>query len=156
MAIECNNEFKNNKEYFKNILDEITSKKYDKLFYTYLLTLKSDDYDFTNNRPITKLYENMKDLNKSAIIYFFEDLLIKNKDRKITYKANDLFSRFEIFVEQNKFKYEINNIKFGFEIKKIECIESKRESTGKTYIIDFNILKNYLITKNFIKPFEDE
>jgi hypothetical protein len=161
VAIKCCNDYANNSEYFKNIIDEITSKKYDRFFYDYLRSLDSDNYDFTNNRPKTDLYEDMKELNKSAIIYFLEDLVIKNNkyieaNEIKQYKSNTLFSAFNDYIKENNFRYEINNIKFGYELKKIDCIEKKRLNTGMSYNFDFKKLKEYLIEKGYIKPFDND
>lgn len=159
VAIECDNTFRNNTEYFKKILEEIESKIYDKLFYNYLCSLDSDNYDFTNNRPMTDLYANMKDMTKSPIIHYLENLLIShnaNNIKEMKYKSTDLFNRFQKYLEAGNIKFEITNIKFGKLITKIECIESSHTSIGTSYTVKTDILRQYLLDKGYIKPFDDE
>jgi len=55
LAFECNNDIANDEEYFRNLRKEIESKKYDKIFYDYLLTLDSENYNFVKSRPETQL-----------------------------------------------------------------------------------------------------
>ena len=62
-GIECNNNIANNFEYFKKLNDEINDKSYDRAFFNYLMSMDIYNFDFTNNRPITSFYNNMKELN---------------------------------------------------------------------------------------------
>ena len=50
----------------------MNSGKIDRLFYNYLMSIDVNNYDFTNNRPITSFYNDMKELNKPTLIIFIE------------------------------------------------------------------------------------
>jgi hypothetical protein len=53
IQIQCNNGICNNAVYFKKLIDEMNSGKYNKVMYDYFLNIDCENYDFTNNRPIT-------------------------------------------------------------------------------------------------------
>lgn len=156
VAIKCNNIYANNAEYFKNIIDEMTSKSIDRYFYDYLNSIDSDKFDFTGMRPKTELYEDMKELNKSALIYFLEDLIFINKKiESCSFSPSDLFTKFKDFIHNNNFKYEISNIKFCFELKKFEkSITKERTSVSRKITINFKMLYNELVDKKLIKPYD--
>jgi hypothetical protein len=146
-GIECNNELVNNKEHFTALLKEIESRKYDRAFYNYFMSVDISGYDFTNNRPITEFYNNMKETNLPIIAKFFEYIVDNNlNEEEIKFKANELFIMFNEFIKQNNFKVEYTSTKFGIDIKAYKGIEKKKSST-MMIIIDINLLKKYLIEK---------
>lgn len=155
-GIECNNNIANNFDYFKNLNDEINNKSYDRAFYNYLLTIDVNNYDFTNNRPITSFYNNMKELNTPIIAKFFEDMINKYyNDKTVNFTASTLYDNFNSFIKNNNFKIEYTSTKFGIDIKNYEGIEKKRTKMGNHIFIDINQLKQYL-TKKYNIEFSDE
>jgi hypothetical protein len=175
VAIKCNNNYANNAEYFKKLIDEMNSKKMNRYFYDYLKYLSynkydevnnitfvgSDNYDFTGKRPITDYYDDIKELNKSALIYFLEDLIFKNYrfdtegDRIFLFTPTEIFTKFKSFIDENGFKYEISNVKFSFELKKFEnSITKERSSTSRKIIIDIKKLYEEMLLKKLIKPID--
>lgn len=155
VIFECNSKIANNNEYFTALNKEIESKQYDKIFYDYLMSLPIDGYDFTNNRPKTNAYNNIKEATKSPIISFYEDLIFKYEDSFLINGA-DLYSKFTTFLKSNNFNYEYNNTKFGIELKQYETyIIKTRTKKGIYYNIKINELKNHLITTKQIEPIQD-
>jgi hypothetical protein len=161
VAIECNNEICNNSEYFTNLDDEIKNKKYNILFYKYLLSLDSDTYDFTNKRPNTNLYTDMKEANK-PIIYLFIEYLINLHNIKAnnntetcnieTITACKLFDLFSDFISRHNFKCDLNSTKFGLKLKEFSKeIVKNHTSTGNKYSIDYKQLEQLFIMKGYIK-----
>jgi len=75
-GIECNNDICNNKQYFTELHEELKKGEYDRAFYNYMTDIQCDNYDFTNNRPKTSYYNDLQELNKPPLIYFFEDIII--------------------------------------------------------------------------------
>jgi putative DNA primase/helicase len=156
-GIECDNNIANNFEYFKNLNDEINNKSYDRAFYNYLLTIDVDNYDFTNNRPTTNFYNNMKELNTPIIAKFFENMIDKyNSSTLINITASSLYDNFNIFIKDNNFKIEYTSTKFGIDIKNYEGIEKKRTKTGNQIIINIDLLKQYLTLKFKIEFSNDD
>ena len=74
-ATECNNTLCNNNEYFNALYAEIESGEYDRAFYDYFMSLDLENYNFTNERTITALYEIMQELIIPLIARFLEDLI---------------------------------------------------------------------------------
>jgi hypothetical protein len=161
VAIECNNSVCNNEEYFKNLNEEIENKTYDILFYKYLLSLDSDDYNFTNNRPQTNIYNDMKEANKPVIISFLEYIIQQhniNKEKDIDISSTEeitaynLFNMFLNYIQTHNFKCEMTTTKFGLKLKEFdEIITRKHTKTGNKYIIDYDKLEQFFIEKGYIK-----
>lgn len=164
-GIECDNNIANNFEYFKKLNDEINDKSYDRAFFNYLMSIDINNYDFTNNRPITSFYNNMKELNTPILAKFFENMIDKyNSSKIINFTASSLYDNFNIFIKENNFKIEYTSTKFGIDIKNYEGIEKKRVKTGNQIIINIDQLKEHLKLKykiefsneNFIDDEDDD
>ena len=148
-GIECNNDICNNGTYFKALKTEMDSGKYDKAFYNFLLSIDSDNYDFTENRPITKFYEDIQELNKPIHISFLEDYIINNEKENdsIEISSSLLFASFNNYVEKFRFKNQLTITKFIIDIKKIEGIEQRKTKTTRNLIFDLAKVKPYLQKK---------
>ena len=156
-GIECENNIANNYEYFTNLNNEINNKEYDKAFFNYLMGVDVKNYDFTNNRPITSFYNNMKELNTPIMVKFFENLIDKyNSSSNINFTASNLYDNFNNFIKENNFKIEYTSTKFGLDVKNYEGIEKKRTKTGNQIIININQLKEHLTTKYKIEFSNEE
>jgi hypothetical protein len=147
-GIECNNEFANNAEYMKELINEMNSGKYDRAFYNYLLSIDSNDYDFTNNRPITSFYEEMKEMNLPVIAKFLEDLCYEYTNIvESEFTSGNMYNKFNDYIKQNNFKIEMTSTKFGIEIKRYSSIIAGRTSDKRFYKINFANLKEELKKK---------
>lgn len=147
LTIECNNDICNNAEYFKKLNDEIKSEEYDRLFYEYLMLIKSDDYDFTNNRPETELNKTLKEHSIPIVSKFLEDLYLKTKTIKImSYTANTLFNKYNEYIDINRIKSDLSITSFGIQIKKYKSIIKKRTNKGNEYEITFSKLYDELVS----------
>ena len=144
-GFECNFKYANDKEYFTNLYAEINGGKYDKAFYEYFLNIDLTDFNFTNQRPITSFYNNMKELNIPVMARFFESIVNNGNETKMS--SSELFNKFNDFVKQNNFKIEYTSTKFGIDIKNYEGIEKKRTKTNMMIEINIETLKLYLIAK---------
>ena len=145
-GFECNHIYANNKEYFTNLYNEINSGLYDRAFYDYFLSIDLTSFDFTNSRPITNFYNNMKELNIPILARFFENIIdIYNADCSFT--STELFNKFNEYVKTNNFKVEISSTKFGIDIKNYDGIEKLKTRTSNIINIDILKLKQHLITK---------
>lgn len=156
VAIECNNSIANNHEYFTNLRNEMITKKYDKAFYNYLISLNSDSFDFTGQRPKTELYTKIQRLNTPPIIHFFEQLIFKNPTLKnMEYLLMDLFTEYNLFMTESKYTNNMNVIKFSLVLKKYEdYIIKVRRNTGLFLTIKFKDLKKYLIDNQYMDEIE--
>lgn len=153
-GIECNNDIAKKKEYFDPLRSEMNSGKVDKLFYNYLMSIDVDDYDFTNNRPITSYYNDIKELNKPTLISFIEHFIQNTSKETIEIQSTQLFTKFNEFVSNYNFKTNISLTKFMMDIKKINGIDQKRTKKYNCVVIDINEIKTYL-QKNYNVEFND-
>ena len=159
-GFECDSKCANNKEYFNPLYEEINGGKYDRAFYNYFLNIDLSNFDFTNSRPITNYYNNMKELNIPIIALFFETIVDKHK-KDCSFTSTELFNNFNDFIKSNNFKVEFTSTKFGIDIKNYDGIEKRKTRTHNIIYINILKLKTYLINKykfefvDFIDP-EDE
>jgi hypothetical protein len=151
VVIECDSQYCGNVKYFENILNEIKEKKYNKCFYDYLMSLDSDKFDF-DNKPKTSLYKDIQELNR-PVMSLFLSTLVYEKITKI--QASNLFDKFKHYIERYNYKIDINNTRFGIEIKKYKGIE-KNKSISISYIIDLPVLKEFLIKKYAFEFYDND
>jgi hypothetical protein len=101
-GFDCNNKICRDFEYFKALLDEIKTKKYDCAFYDYLMSIECDDYDFDKNRPITEFYKDMQEANVPVLARFIQN--VASNQYVNQYSGSKFYSAFIEFIE----KYNIN------------------------------------------------
>jgi hypothetical protein len=142
-AIECYNELANNKEYFDKLADEMKSKKFNMCLYKWLLSIDSDNYNFTGNRPQTELYKEMQSMNIPPLALFLRNIVIKNVEKC---QSSSLFKRFNDYLEKYNINAKYSIQAFGRDINKYEGIE-KTKSNIINYVFDITKLKEYLIKK---------
>lgn len=156
-GIECNNSICNNKEYFTLLKEEMDNKKYDKAFYDYLLSIDSDNYDFTNNRPKTNFYSDLQELNKPALINFIENFIMEYNDQNILeLPSSHLYGKYNDYITKYNFKNSITITKFILDVKKINGISQKRTKTSRNIIFDMLVVKQYLVDKYKIEFSNEE
>jgi len=145
---ECSDIKANNKVYFKKLYSEINSKEYDRAFYNYFMEIDIDNFDFINDRPITKFYENIRDMNIPPLAYFLEHIIDVNNDKQnLVYKSSILFELFREYMSSANIKYEISSTRFGIDINNYDGIEKKKEGGYMRIYINAEQLKIYLNKK---------
>jgi hypothetical protein len=150
LAIECIPDYANNNEYIKNILMEMEDMKYARAFYDYLIKMESEYYDFTNSRPTTSFYEDLKEANIPITSKFLEHMIYNKNDAE--YMGIDLFNEYKEYLEENNFdKSKTNVTSFGLQLKKYKSIEKKLTTKGAQYIINNNKVKEELISMKHMK-----
>lgn len=150
-AIQCNNKIANDAKYFKKIRKEMEDPQIIRAFYDYFISLDVADYDFTNDRPRTEYYNDMKENNIPVIVRFFESLLFTNDlSKNRSFGATILFKQFQNFIQNGNYKYDISSTKFGLEIKEYQGIYKKKTVYGIIYTFHFNELKDFLISEKYI------
>ena len=153
-AIECNNEICNNGLYFDELHKELNSGSIDKAFYDYLNNLDISNYDFTNNRPQTKYYKELKLRNKPIIVQFLCEILDNYPNQnEIKFTANELYEEFKIFLGNNGYPLSYSNTKFGLDIKEYQGLEKVINTGRRFYKVNKTTLKQHLIKLGY---YEDE
>ena len=157
-AIESNDKLANNENYFNNLFNELNSEKIDRAFFEYLNNRDISKVNFTNDRPKTNFYNNLKANNIPIVGRYLCEYVDDLESNKHIY-AKHLFENFTNWCASNKMKNEITSTSFGLHLKAYEGIDKKRSETGIKYCIDIPILKAVLIKKNYyeiLDVFENE
>jgi hypothetical protein len=149
ICIQCNNSIARDKIYFDALYKEFGNDIYAILFYDYLMNYDLSTFDFINDRPITDYYKLLKEHNIPVFLKFVENEYNKYSTNKNEKSYDDLFVNFNNYLREGNFRFEVNRIKFGCDMKKYNFIEKKRMNKGYIYEIDFNKFKNYMIKNKY-------
>jgi hypothetical protein len=153
IVAEPNNNIANDADYFIPLIEEFNKGEYNKAFYNMLLSRDIKDYNFTKERPETESYKDMQRVNVPISSLFINDFITKDNDDNdeniVKVKKENLFNNFLTYIENNKFKFETNPVKFGIELKKYDGIEvspcRKYYNIHKEEVIQSLIKKKFLI-----------
>ena len=159
ICIKSNDKIANDAVYFDALNKEIESKEYNRAFYDYLLSIESDDYNFTTNRPETEFNKDLKEMSIPIISKYLETLLFKNAEqtlKEVKLPANKMFQSYCNYLTENNFKNEVSIMSFGLMMKKYETIEKIRTNKGNMYSINFKKLENELVKMKHIEPIPKE
>lgn len=153
-AIECNNDICNNGKYFSELHQELNSGKIDRLFYDFLNNRNIKDYKFTDNRPITKYYRELKMRNKPIIVQYLCDSIIDlyNKNN-IELSSSDMYDNFKKYLSHNGYPSNYSNTKFGLDLKQFDSIQKVKSNINK-YIINIYKLKEQFIKLGYYEEIE--
>jgi hypothetical protein len=155
VCIKCNDSIANDPKYFDALNKEIESKKYNRAFYDYLLSIDSDNYNFTTNRPETDFNKDLKEMSIPIVSRYLETLLFKNSEQKlkeIELPSIKLFNSYCGYLTENNHKVELTSTSLGLMMKKYESITKSRNSKGNSYIINFKKLEDELVKMKHIEP----
>ena len=151
----CANDVRNNTKYFKKLIKAFNNKSLVRTFYNYLMEITLDDFDPTNDRPITKIYKELQSVNIPVIARFLEDKFYHKHGVK-KYTGREFYSEFEHFYIS--YGFNINHkpsvIKFSREIVKYAGIYKKRTNKGIVYSVDTEEIKTDLEEKGYIENIE--
>lgn len=149
-AIECNNSICNNAKYFDELHKELNSGQIDRAFYDFLNSRDIKNYDFTNGRPVTKYYKELKLRNKPVIVQFLCDVIIDSHQNEniIEFTGAELYDDFKRYLSNNGYSTNYSSTKFGLDIKEYNGI-NKNRSNGAKYVITCLELKQHLINLNY-------
>jgi hypothetical protein len=153
VGIKCNSEICNDPIFFPKVVQEIKSKKYDRCFYEYLMAIKIDDFDFTNERPKTSFYNDMVELNRPILTNFILYLYHININDAT---GATLFNMFSNYLNRMNIINKLSGTKFGINLKDYDGITKIKSNGLMKYHINKPVLKEYLIKKCSIDPDELE
>lgn len=118
-VFQCSDELKGNKTYFDGFREYIETPENLVAIFNFLKCYDISKVDWINDRPITELYSEMKDMNIPIHIKFFKHLVEDNNDDAVLkYSGMSLFDHFNQFIERGKFAgYSTNITAWGRLIK---------------------------------------
>jgi hypothetical protein len=151
-AQQCNNSIANNKEYFDDLYNELESGQVDRLFFNFLMARDISNYKFSNNRPNTKLYNDMKEANLSLLIKFLIEFVSEHHEKEYKIKSSEFFTMFNHYIVAGQFDFKMNVTRFGLELKDLLefGITKKALKDGNYYIINVDVLKQHFINKKLL------
>jgi len=157
-VVECSDKVLYIPNYFEELFDDLDDPCVAKCFVWYCNNIVEveEDYNFKKNRPITKVYKELQNKNKSCIVKFCEWVISPktNTDSVINldtrYTSNQLWDLFNDFMEYTKMRNRID--KSGFDScvseyvytcpdDKLEIKEYKkiiRKTKNSVYVYRFN------------------
>ena len=112
------------------------------------MSLDIDNFNFIGERPITKFYQNIRDMNIPTMAYFLEHLIdIQCKDdNTLKFKSSELFGMFRDYIANSNISFDTNITRFGIDISNYEGIQKKKDGYIMI-VIDKEQLKQFLIKK---------
>ena len=154
-VFHCANDVRNNTKYFKQLIKAFNNKKLVRSFYNYLMGVKLNDFDPTNDRPKTEIYEELQSVNIPIIARFLEYKFYYKYD--ITkYTAKKFYSDFDQFYIRNGFNinHKPSITKFGRDVKKYDGVVKCRSNKSVVYKINPGKLNKCLKDKGYIENLE--
>jgi hypothetical protein len=145
--VRCSDELIGNTEYF-NILNQLISDvNVVKTCYEYFKNIPDMDKFNKIPMPATEFHNNLKELSKSPIELWLEDMCYKHAtEYAVTLTGEEAFKRFKSFCESQGFQYDINAQKLGIRLSnmKIKGIEKGNSTAfGKTKVFYIQALQEH-------------
>jgi len=163
MLMECSDKVRNNTEYFKKLNSFLKDDTKARAIYDMLMKRDLSSWDSTNDRVITKAYKDIQSMTIPPMALFLETKLLEYENfasfnsvggqdaQDLTrLPSNELFKEFNYWLGENGFtKMEYTITKYGREIVSYEGITKQKSMGINKIIIDYAVLKQYLITKGY-------
>ena len=161
--MQCSEKVRNNTEYFKKLNSFLKDDTNARAIYDMLMKRDLSSWDSTNDRVITKAYKDIQSMTIPPMALFLESKLLDyenmasfnsvgGQDAQDLTKlpSNELFKEFNYWLGENGFtKMEYTITKYGREIVSYEGIKKQKSMGINKIIIDYAVLKQYLITKGY-------
>jgi len=158
VVYECIGDHANKTEYFKPLAKALYDDSVMKTFYNYLMDIDINDFDPINDRPITKYYKELQNVNIPPVArylcYYVDNEEFHNNNTIIKEGGLGFYEKFIEWKTSSGFNGNVSNTAFGRDIKHYEGIKKKRSKQGVKYSIEIITLKMYLISKGFYETLE--
>ena len=122
-------------------------------FYNFLKNKDISKFNL-NDRPITKFYDELKEVNIPILVNFISDKFYRTTKKIVKVQASELYHEFKQYLDRFHKTMDYTATKFGRDLKKISGITKKRTNICVIYTIDIVVLKEYLELNNFIEDLE--
>ena len=150
---DCSNA--NNSDYFSNMYSYLHTEETINSFY-HFLKRRYDEKKITKgilktNRPITELYQEMK--NVDVTWRFVENFFNENDNETIDLTTNNFYERYKEYMQNYYSNYTINNIVWFSRKISLIGFEKKTNLTRKKlngYKLDYNLFQNYLTDNKIV------
>ena len=123
-----------------------------------LMNRDISNFDPARDRIKTKISKDLQSVNIPPMARFLEEM-VNNFEYSKTIEgdtilnkilAKELFQTYKQWLQQNGYNMDYNISKFGRELSSYNGIDKKKSSVI-TYIIDYDQLKMYLISKGYFE-----
>lgn len=141
----CSDKKRGDKAYFQRLADHLDTVGVNVAFYKYLKTrdLSAYRFDFSESRPITEFYEEIRLLSIQMEKRFMSGIVNARNDI-LRFNASDLYSNFCAWSESEKHRFYRAQNKFGMIVKRIFGVVTARESHGNVYTVDCAVVRKTL------------
>ena len=155
---QCSSKHKGDTNYFNNLYSFLTNKAIMWKVYQMLMNRDISNFDPARDRIKTKIYKDLQSVNIPPMARFLEEM-VNNFEYSKTIEgdtilnkilAKELFQTYKQWLQQNGYNMDYNISKFGRELSSYNGIDKKKSSVI-TYIIDYDQLKMYLISKGYFE-----
>jgi hypothetical protein len=149
---------KNDTTYFKNIVDEIERKEYDRAFYDFLNNRNIKIKHFQNERPSTSYYRDLQERNIPISAQFLVNIMQEELDELEVLKipAKSFYDRYILFLKQNGYEFKHTMTKFGLEMKQYTVVEKFNTKKCIMYTINIKDLEAYLSKEKYYNASDNE
>lgn len=158
---ECCSEKIGDTDYFNTFIKYMDDPATQKAVYEYLMTVDISKVDWIRDRPLSEAYRDIQGCCADLPHLFLEELCIKQKQNGTLFEifGGELFQEFIKYLRNRHTREEMiqrwNHKTFGMELKKICNDRSgilKKEYRHKSkYVVDLNVLENYLKQKGLCR-----
>jgi hypothetical protein len=151
---ECSSDIKNNTVYFKALIKAFNTPYMVKSFALYLKTRNIENFDTTNDRPITQIYKEIQTATVPSEERFFVnfDEFEFNKD----YSGREIYALYTYWASNNRIKSPIVDKTFLTRIKKCEFVSFRKSNGNIVYCVDEAKLTRFIQAKQAYEDEEDE
>lgn len=161
IMFECSADKANDTTYFNDMVNKFKSQSRD--IYDMLMNRDISQWNPIRDRVQTKVYKEVQSATIPVVSLFLEHLYYENNHNKSMgsdslkeIRANQFLLKYNKWLKDGGYKFEVTFQKFGREIKSYEGITKKRDMYGWIYQIDYEILYDYLKKMKYIELDEDD
>ena len=150
--ISVNDSKKDDEEYFKKLMDEMDSGKYDKSFYNYLISLDSDNFNFKKERPESEYKKQVNYLNTEPLKRFIIELYNDEK-LKEQVKGETVIEDYKDWLYSESINIKVNSQRVGIDLKRynlITGVDRKKVKGKKIRFYNFNLSYIKTLTADFV------
>lgn len=151
LANKIPNTYKGDTTYFKNLVEEIERKTFDRAFYNFLNNRKIKIKHFQNERPSTSYYKDLQERNIPISAQFLVNIMQEEIDELDVLKmpAKSFYDRYILFLKQNGYEFKHTMTKFGLEMKQYSVVEKFNTKKCIMYTINIKALEAFLSKEKY-------
>ncbi len=161
IMFECSADKANDTTYFNDMVNKFKSQSRD--IFDMLMNRDISQWNPIRDRVQTKVYKEVQSATIPIVSLFLQDLYYEHNHNKSMgnelineIRAKHFLIKYNKWLKDGGYKFETTSQKFGREVKPYEGITKKRDMYGWIYLINYEILYDYLKKMKYIELDEDD